>query len=486
MRSTVVMRVAAMVAATLAAWGADMLGVAAEARRPNVLLAIADDWGWPHAGAYGDQVVKTPTIDGLARQGVRFEHAFVAAPTCTASRGAILTGQAIHRLEEGANLWSTLPGKLTVYPDLLERAGYVVGLQGKGWGPGTIQGTGRTRNPAGPAFRSFDQFLRTVPEGKPFCYWFGSVDPHRPYDRDSGINSGMKPEPVCVPPFLPDTPVVRRDLLDYYAEVERFDRDLGRIVDRLERSGRLADTLIVVAGDNGIPFPRAKATLYDAGTRVPLVISWPARVPGGRVVEDFVSLTDLAPTFLEAAGQEPRPEMTGRSLLDVLVSGKSGQVDPRRDRVFTERERHTVCRPGDKSYPGRAIRTREFLYLRNLRPALWPAGDGDFVSVAGRFGDVDSSPSKAEILARRDEPTIALFFRLAFGLRPAEELYDLSKDPGQLENVAGQPRYADAQKRLRAELDRWMAATGDPRAKGETDFWDRCPYVGSRQPAKAN
>ena len=444
-------------------------------QRPNILFAIADDWGGgPHAGVLGDRVVKTPTFDHLARHGVLFNHAYVPAPSCTPCRGGILTGQAVHRLEEGGNLWSRLPAKFTCYPDLLEQAGYVIGHERKGWGPGTLQGTGRTRNPAGPTFKSFEKFLETVPEGKPFCFWAGSSDPHRGYAYGSGVKSGMKPEDVEVPPWLPDTPEVRSDICDYYFEVQRFDRDIGRRIALLEKAGKLENTLVIMTGDHGMPFPRAKCNLYDSGCRVPFVVSWPAKVRSGRVVDDFVSFTDLAPTFLQAAGLKPLPEMTGRSFLDVLLSGKSGRVDPQRDKVFVERERHTVCRPGEQSYPVRMIRTHQYMYVRNLRPNLWPAGDPE------AFRDIDGSPSKSEILKRRHEPEIAPYFKLACARRPAEELYDLSKDPQQINNVAGRPEYADVQRKLRTELDRWMQQTDDPRAKGETDFWDKCPYVGRR------
>ncbi len=149
--------------------------------RPNILFAIADDWSWPHAGIYGDRVVKTPTFDRLAREGVMFTNAYCVTPSCTASRGSILTGQTIHRLEAGGNLWSTLPKKFETFPDLLEAAGYAIGYQGKGWGPGSLVASGRTRNPAGPEFKNFEEFLQSVPEGKPFCFWFGSTDPHRSY-----------------------------------------------------------------------------------------------------------------------------------------------------------------------------------------------------------------------------------------------------------------------------------------------------------------
>jgi hypothetical protein len=175
------------------------VAAAAADKRPNILFCIGDDWGWPACGAYGDKVVKTPTFDRVAREGVLFTNCFCASSSCTPSRGAILTGQAIHRLEEGGNLWSTLPKKFQTYPDLLEAAGYSGGLQGKGWGPGDFKLGGWTRNPAGPNFKSFAEFLKSAPKDKPFCFWYGSFDPHRAYEKGSGVASGMKIEDVFVP-----------------------------------------------------------------------------------------------------------------------------------------------------------------------------------------------------------------------------------------------------------------------------------------------
>jgi arylsulfatase A-like enzyme len=449
----------------------------APARRLNILVAIADDWSFPHAGAYGDRTVRTPNFDRIAREGTLFTHAFAASPSCTPSRAALLTGQAVHRLEEGGNLWSFLPKSYAVYPDLLEKAGYVVGHTGKGWGPGRFEQGGRTRNPAGPAFGSFDEFIQQR-AGRPFCFWFGSSDPHRPYEPDSGVRAGLKPEDVRVPAFLPDTPEVRRDLLDYYVEVQRFDRDLGRIVDTLERSGELDHTIIIVTSDNGMPFPRAKANVYDGGARLPLAIRWPGMPNARRQVDAFVSLTDLAPTILGAAGLKPPEAMTGRSLVPLL----NGSSDAGRDRVFIERERHANVRRGDLSYPVRAIRTKDYLYIRNFRPARWPAGDPELYVAVGPFGDIDGGPSKSLLLDERDDPRIARYFRLSTAKRPEEELYDLSRDPDQLENVAGQPEHREAQRRLRTELDRWLRETADPRAAGDDDRWDRFPYYGA--PAK--
>jgi arylsulfatase A-like enzyme len=449
-------------------------------RRPNILFCMADDWAWPHAGAYGDKVVRTPTFDRVAREGVLFSHAFSVTPSCTPSRAAVLTGQTTHRLEESGNLWSILRKKYECYPDLLEAAGYHVGLSGKGWGPGTLEGSGRARNPAGPASKDFPTFFKTVPADKPFCFWFGSRDPHRPYVKGSGVKSGMKLEDVVVPPYLPDTPEVRSDICDYYFAVQRYDRDSGAILSLLEKAGRLDNTIVIMTGDNGWPFPRGKANLYDAGTRQPLAVRWPARVKGGRKSDAFISFQDFAPTLLEAAGLKPRPAMTGRSFLD-LLTGDSKVV---RDRVFVERERHANVRKGDLGYPCRAVRTREFLYIRNFHPERWPAGDPAEWKAVGPFGDIDGGPTKEVVLKGRDDPKLAKFFHLACGKRPAEELYDLAKDPYQLTNVAERPAYADARKRLRADLDRWMRETDDPRAAGK-EPWDRYPYVGPPKKPRA-
>jgi uncharacterized sulfatase len=462
------------VGSTAALAGVARRASAQPAQRPNILFCISDDQSWAHTGASGDRVVQTPTFDRIAREGVLFTHAFCAAPSCTPSRGSILTGQMFWRLAEGGNLWSTLPSRFPVYPDLLEAAGYHVGLMGKGWGPGDFKPGGRTRNPAGPGYRSFDEFLKTVPADRPFCFWYGSNDPHRPYEKGSGLASGKRIEDVQVPPFLPDDPEVRSDILDYYFEIERFDRQVGQMVALLEAAGRLDDTIVVITSDNGMPFPRSKANLYEYGTRLPLAVRWPREVKSGRAIHDFVSFTDYAPTLLEAAGLNPPPEMTGRSFLDLLTGTKSGRVDPKRSRVFTGRERHAWCREGGLGYPCRALRTRRYLYIRNFRPERWPAGDPE------GYGDIDGSPSKSFMMAHRDDPKVAPLFALAFAKRPAEELYDLEKDPSEFVNVADRPGYADTRRKLAAELQEYLTATNDPRARGEGDFWDETEYYGQR------
>jgi N-sulfoglucosamine sulfohydrolase len=454
--------------------------------RPNILLCIADDASWHHFRANGDQVIRTPTFDRVAREGINFRNAFCSSPSCTPSRGALLTGQQFWRLEDGGNLWSRWPNKFAVYPDLLAKAGYHVGLQGKGWGPGDVRFGGRQHNPAGPAAKDFATFLKSVPEGKPFCFWFGSTDPHRMYERGTGVKSGLKIEDVNVPPYLPDTPAVRSDILDYYFELERFDREIGEMLKLLEERGALDNTLVVITSDNGWPFPRGKATCYDAGTRMPLAIRWPAKTKGGRVIDDFVSLTDLAPTFLETAGLKASAEMTGRSLLPVLSSEKNGQVEASRDRVFFGRERHASVRAGNVGYPIRGVRTGEFLYLRNFAPDRWPAGDPPLYGDVDQHLNIEGSPSKQAVVEHGGRAEVQRLFELGFGKRPAEELYDLTIDPWQTNNVAGLARYTDWQQKLRTELDRELLKTKDPRALGKGDQFDRYHYVTGARPPRRN
>jgi arylsulfatase A-like enzyme len=457
---------------------------------PNILLLIADDWSWPHAGIYpeSDDVVKTPAFDALAGEGVLFNNAFVAAPSCSPSRAAILTGQFPHRLEEAASLYGSFPSKFPVYTQLLEKAGYFVGMTGKGWAPGNFEVSGWEHNPAGKRYKNFESFLTEVPENSPFCFWFGSTDPHRPYKKNSGTESGMDISKVKIPDYFPDDTLVRKDILDYYYEVERFDREVGKVLRILEQSGRLENTLIVMTGDNGWPFPRAKATLYDGGTRVPLAISWKAEVSGGKIINDFVSLMDLAPTFLEAAGLDLPGEMTGNSLVPALKGGKSKIA---RDKVFTERERHSITREGGVGYPSRALRTEDFLYIRNLKPDRWPAGNVDNLFTDKAFSSVDvdnyeqDRPSTVNFIIDQQllkgKTEKYPYFKLVFDKRPAEELYDLKKDPWQINNVADKPEYSEMLKKFRKIMNDWMKGTNDPRAdeRGHVLF-DEYPFYGRK------
>jgi len=454
--------------------------VAEKRSRPNILLLMSDNQSSNHVGCYGDRVVQTPHIDKIAAQGVKFSHAFCAAPSCSPARAGMLTGQDIWRLEEGANLWGILPSKLPLYTDMLEISGYFVGSQGKGWGPGSVADSGREYNHGGRTFASFGEFLQANSLNQPWCYWFSSLHPHRPYEVGSGIASGMDPDKVEVPLYLPDKVEVRSDICDYYFAVQKFDSEVGDILGVLEASGQRENTLIVICSDNGWQMPRGLANLYDFGTRVPMIFSWKQYIPEGRTVDDFVNLNDLAPTFLEIAGLPVPQEMTAKSLANILFSRESGQIDQTRDFVVTARERHALCRANGLGYPGRAIRTRDFLFIRNYEPDRWPAGDPPL------FGDVDAHmlsypcPAKIYLLAHKDEPEIKPLYDLAFEKRPAEELYDLRKDPDQMNNVANSPEYKERKEELLNALARYLRNTDDPRTTGGDLVWERGKYYEER------
>jgi uncharacterized sulfatase len=465
-------------------------------QRPNILLCISDDQSYAHTGANGDPVVKTPAFDRVAKEGIRFTHAFCDAPTCGPSRSAILTGQPIWRLEEAGNIHSTLPKKFVTYTEVLAKAGYSVGFTGKGWSPGRLAAGGRDSNPAGkefqkrrlkPPFRAmrntdyaanFDDFLGEVKADQPFCFWLGTSEPHRGYELGAGKRTGKDPAKVIVPKTFPDHPVVRSDILDYYVEVEHFDKMVARALKSLEKAGQLENTIVVVTSDHGMPFPRAKASLHDQGSRVPLAIRWAKGIKApSRVFSDPVNLSDLAPTFLQAAGLEVPGMMTATGLQDV-IENKSGIT---RLAAFIAMERHDGCRKGGKGYPSRAIRTKDYMYILNHKPDRWPAGnpDREFCARYIPFGEVDSSPTKILLMDNKDKPGFKRFYDLAFAKRPAEELYELAKDSGQITNLAGQPKYAKIQKELSTLLKQHLISTEDPRALGLDAPWDYYPYYGA-------
>lgn len=443
--------------------------------RPNILFAFADNFAWAHLKPYGCEVIDTPVFDRIAREGVLFHNAHCAAPSCAPSRAAILTGQDIWRLEEGGNLHGSLPARFPVYPDLLEQSGYWVGFRGKGYAPASDAASGRPRNPAGPRFSSFDEFLARRPKGRPFCFWHGNQYRNmlgKPVDR-----TGVRLDRLRVPAFLPECDALRTDFYHYFQRLRAYEAELAEMAAALERAGELDNTILVAASDNGFDFPRGYPNLYEFGTRMLLAIRWPHGARGGRTVDDFVKLPDLAPTFLEAAGVPVPADMNARSLLPLLTSRRSGHIDPARSFAVTGRERHAMARRDHSGYPMRAIRTARYLYVRNYRPERWPAGDPDFAHYTqGVYGDIDRCETKWYIYNNRQDPKIRPFFELAFARRPAEELYDVRKDPDNVRNVAGDPRYAADLARISAQLTAHLRASGDPRETGRPARWDEYPY----------
>ena len=457
-------------------------------QRPNILFAFADDQSWLHTGFNGDRNTRTPNFDRIAREGVNFTHCFSACPSCTPSRSAVLTGQHIWRLKQAGVLYGSIPKDVPLFPLLLSDSGYHVGYTGKGWVPGDPFALGLERYPIGREYNdaknrfvasglndqdyaeNFRLFLKDRPENSPFFFWFGCKEPHRVYEDGIGKRLGKTTKDVSVPAFFPDDEVIRSDILDYCVEIEYFDRQLGQMIKQLEEAGELDNTIIIVTSDNGMPFPRCKTTLYDYGTRMPMAIRW-NNIPPNRQIDDFVLLTDLAPTILEAAGLEIPKQMTGKSLLPMLTSTKDGRIESARDYVITAVERHTWCRPDGATYPSRAIRNYDYLYIRNLKPDRWPTGGPSFVSSNKTFhGDVDACPTKTFMV--KNERQFPREYDLCFGKRPLEELYDVRNDVWQVKNLADDPELADVKKKLWRQLQEKLQSTGDPRMENKDPWKD--------------
>ncbi len=455
-------------------------------KRPNFLFIIFDDMSWDSVGAYGNTWIKTPNLDRLAKEGALFRHAFTSNPKCSPCRASILIGRNTWQLEELSVHNSIFPRKWEVYPDLLEAAGYSVGLTGKGWGPGDFKNHGRTRNPAGPSFdehkneppasaigkldyaKNFEAFLAQRKKDAPFSFWMGFQEPHRAYELHSGVRLGKKLEDIQVPPYFPDVRAVRSDLADYAVEVEWADGHIGRALAALEAAGELDNTLIIATSDHGMPFPYVKGQIHEDGFRLPFLARWGSTIQAGRVIEDFVNVRDIAPTFMELAGLKPHPQMTGRSLANLLRSEKSGMIEGR-DVMLAGKERHDLGRPDNLGYPVRAIRTPEFLYVHNYHPERWPACNPET-----NYGNCDDSPTKEVIKLLGGH-----FYNLSFGFRPADELYRLTDDPHGVRNLANDPAFAEKMAELRGRMMQMLKDEGDPRALGNGVIFDTYEYTGA-------
>jgi arylsulfatase A-like enzyme len=476
-------------AALLALIGGQAL--AAEAR-PNILFAIADDWGL-HAGVYGTEWVKTPSFDRVAREGLLFRNAYTPVAKCAPSRAIVLTGRYAWQNEEAGNHMAYFPAKLKSWPEVFRENGWHMGINGKGWGPGVANdASGKPRQITGQPFNqhkakppasgignndyaaNFVDFLDAAPPGAPWCFWYGCTEPHRGYEFQSGVNKGGKKlaDIAKVPSYWPDEEIVRHDMLDYAFEVEHVDHHLGRMLAELEKRGLLDNTLIIVTSDHGMPFPRVKGYAYHDSNHIPLAIRWPGGVNRpGRVIDDFVDFTDIAATLLDYAGITAKDSgmqpLTGQSWRPILESEKSGRIVPERDHALVGKERTDVGRPHNWGYPIRGIVTQAHLYLRNYEPTRWPAGNPET-----GYLDTDGSPTKTLILDLGRKNRADRFWQLNFGMRPADELYDLVADADCANNLAGDPAYAERLAELRERMEAELKAQGDPRMAGRGHFFD--------------
>ncbi len=431
------------------------------AQRPNIILIIADDMGWDATSVYGHPTARTPGLQRLANEGIRFDRAFVTTSSCSPSRSSIITGRYPHNTGAEQLHWP-LPAGQTTFVELLQEAGYWTAAAGK-WHlgdeirdrfdvikegkPSAGKQSGQSPNDTMPGggdssgAEEWVDLLRERPVDQPFFLWLASFDPHRPY-APNAIADPYRPQDVFVPPYLPDTPEVRADLALYYDEVTRLDMYVGRVLDELERQDIAENTLVLFISDNGMPFPRAKTSVYDSGIRTPFIARWPRRIRPGSVSAALVSTVDLAPTFTEIAGLTRPPAFQGSSLTPLLYGGSQ----PVRNFVFAEKNWH------DFDDRVRAVRSDRYKYIRN-----------DYLDITNSPpADALRSPTFADMRRLRDEGALTEAQRAIFLLpRPREELYDLWEDPEEVHNLAGDAFYLSVLERLRGELDRWQRQTGD-------------------------
>ncbi len=500
--------------------------------RPNIIFAFADDLG-RYASAYREpnrptinDVINTPVFDELARNGVLFWDAHVSAPSCSPSRTAVLTGRHFFRNGSGSQLHNPWTGdesedpvkQLESYHTLLEKAGYHTGVTYKthvsihlfvdsdhqynkaGGRVNTYSQQVAKGNTAderqaikqellGQVRNNFQSFLEAGNAGQPFCWYFSPTNPHRAWQWESAQPQwGVNPDDLKgkMPAFMPDVPTIRQDMADYLGECMAFDAQIGIIVDELKKRGLYENTILVISGDHGAPgFPRGKCNLYNFGTQVPLLIHWPKGiVNAGRRIDNPTSTIDLAPTFLEAVGLPVHAQMDGQSLYPILRNPDAkGLTDLGNTYILTGRERHHFAgREGNLPYPSRAIRSHDYLYIKNFKPDRWPVYPLPLRQGDATDGDIDGGPTKAWFAENQKNPEFAEMVDLAFGLRPAEELYDLNKDPDQIHNLADSPEHQAIKKRLSDRLMKELQEKGDPRVVGEGDGFDRPPYlkVGAR------
>ena len=473
--------------------------------RPNILFVINDDQSFAHTSFAGSS------------NGIYFTNCYADSPGSAPSRGALVTGRHHWQNEQSGQHASSWLKKYVPFVDLLEASGYHTGYTGKGvdpfqyarsekdslWRKGNAAGKGynrykykkgtpsdlRTAKGIGMInyFENFKDFMQQRKGNEPFYFWYGSTEPHRGYERDSWKRNGKSIEQVDVPGFLPDSEDVRKDLLDYAVEIEWADSHLEKMLNYLDSIGELENTIVVVTADNGMPFPRAKANCFEFGAHVPLAISYPKGFPAGRTVDNPVSLTDLAPTLLELAGVSPKGmlPMSGKSIVDILTSKKTGVVDENRKYVFSSRERHSSSRWKNLGYPQRAIRSTDYLLIWNIKPERWPAGapqaidkkTGKTVPMYGldkdgvhhsdwAFTDVDASPTKSYMIEMYENPEIHSYFELAFLKRPEFELYDMRHDPYCLKNLSGTDEFAAIENEMKRGLLNELKRTSDPRIVG--------------------
>jgi len=424
------------------------------AARPNFVLFIADDISWNDLGCYGHPVMKTPRIDQLANNGLRFNNAYLTISSCSPSRCSIITGRYPHNT--GApELHTSLPTEQPLFPKLLKDAGYYTVLSGK-------HHMGKNADPAfakiskgkGPGKEAdWVELLSKRPKEKPFFAWYASTDAHRAWSINDEAPK-YDPADMIIPPYFYDGKKTREDLTGYYHEVSRFDHFVGKVADELKRQGVLKNTVIMVMADNGRPLPRCKTRLYDSGIKSPFVVHYPALVKPG-VTESIVSAIDISATVLELAGVEKGERIQGVSFKSVLTDPKNES----RNVAYAEHNWHVY-----KNHE-RMVRFGPWLYIRNNFP------NQQNLCVEAYKGGTGEDLWEMHAARKLDKHQVRLFDNPC----PPEELYDVRKDPEQLNNLANDPKRKKDLKKLRSLLAKWTQQTGDTVPENPTPDRDAPP-----------
>jgi len=416
-------------------------------RRPNIVLFISDDHGVDDSGAYGDGVVRTPNMDRLAKEGMRLTRAFAASPLCSPSRCVLETGLMPFR-NGGHKFGTPISRGVRTMPQYFKRLGYHTAHVGK------FHHAPRKQFPYDTVVRNENkggEFIADYKGGKPLLLLVCSTFPHTPWPK----NVLYDPAKIKLPPTFVDTPITRRQRGQYYTEVTTADRQLGAVLAAIEKRGWDDNTLVMYTSDQGSNWPFAKWCLYDAGIRVPLIARWPGKIRPGSVTDAMVSLVDLLPTFMAAAGAEPPEGIDGRSFLGVL----QGRKKDHRDAIFAAHTGNDNGGPGIANHcPMRTVRTATHKYILNLHP--------ERTFTTHITGCRPPSPHYLPFWdswvqkAKTDRRAAKLVH--AYMHRPKEELYDLAKDPHEQNNLAKDPACRELLASLRKRLTAWRKQQGDP------------------------
>jgi arylsulfatase A-like enzyme len=433
---------------------------------PNLVVLLADDLTHGDIGCYGGQA-RTPSLDRLAGEGLRFTRCFQAAPMCSPTRHALYTG--LYPVRSGAypNHAVARAGTRSIVHHLA-RLGYRVALGGKlHVAPPEVYPFERCGD-GSPDFAAIERLLVECRRARtPFCLFVCSSEPHGPWER--GDAASYPAAELRLPAVFVDTPETRAAYARYLAEVSVFDAEVGRTLDLLDAHDLAADTLVVVLSEQGASFPFAKWTLYDAGIQSACVVRWPGRVAAGRTSDALIEYVDLVPTLVEAAGGTAPPELDGRSFLALL----EGRAERHKEHVYALMTTRGIA-GGTEHFGIRSVRSERFKYIRNLTPEV------EFKSACTASKVFRSWLARAAA----GDPAAAERTR-RYAWRPAEELYDLGVDPGEWTNLAADPAVAGVKAELRAKLDAWMAAQGDRGQATELEaleHQDRTALPGSAEP----